>query len=69
MKLDRRGLILLVILTLAWGMNWPIMKLARALSGHGFPAAVHGRRAGGAGPGADRPRRLLRVPRAAWARW
>lgn len=30
MQLDRRGLILLVILTLAWGLNWPIMKLGVA---------------------------------------
>lgn len=30
MQLDRRGLILLVILTVAWGLNWPIMKLGVA---------------------------------------
>lgn len=30
MSLDRRGLILLVILTLAWGVNWPVMKLGVA---------------------------------------
>ncbi len=30
MSLDRRGIILLVFLTLAWGINWPIMKLGVA---------------------------------------
>ncbi|MDT6960580.1 MULTISPECIES: DMT family transporter [unclassified Cupriavidus] len=30
MQLDRRGVLLLVILTLAWGLNWPIMKLGVA---------------------------------------
>lgn len=30
MQLDRRGLVLLVILTLAWGLNWPIMKIGVA---------------------------------------
>ncbi|NYH99031.1 DMT family transporter [Cupriavidus plantarum] len=30
MTLDRRGLILLVILTLAWGINWPVMKIGVA---------------------------------------
>ena len=30
MTLDRRGLTLLVILTIAWGINWPIMKLGVA---------------------------------------
>lgn len=30
MHLDRRGLLLLVVLTLAWGLNWPIMKLGVA---------------------------------------
>jgi len=30
MTLDRRGLVLLVILTLAWGINWPIMKVGVA---------------------------------------
>ncbi|MDQ0142582.1 DMT family transporter [Cupriavidus necator] len=30
MSLDRRGLFLLVVLTLAWGINWPIMKVGVA---------------------------------------
>ncbi|WP_454723037.1 MULTISPECIES: DMT family transporter [Cupriavidus] len=30
MSLDRRSLILLVILTIAWGVNWPVMKLGVA---------------------------------------
>lgn len=30
MTLDRRGLLLLVILTVAWGVNWPILKLGVA---------------------------------------
>ncbi|KAI3594883.1 Permease of the drug/metabolite transporter (DMT) superfamily [Cupriavidus sp. U2] len=30
MHLDRRGLVLLVILTIAWGLNWPIMKVGVA---------------------------------------
>ncbi|RZT41117.1 DMT family transporter [Cupriavidus agavae] len=30
MQLDRRGLLLLVFLTLAWGLNWPIMKIGVA---------------------------------------
>ncbi|WP_427311275.1 DMT family transporter [Cupriavidus sp. H39] len=30
MSLDRRGLFLLVMLTLAWGINWPIMKVGVA---------------------------------------
>ncbi len=30
MHLDRRGLLLLVVLTIAWGLNWPIMKLGVA---------------------------------------
>jgi len=30
MSLDRRGVVLLVILTLAWGINWPVMKLGVA---------------------------------------
>ncbi|MCY0856595.1 DMT family transporter [Cupriavidus sp. D39] len=30
MHLNRRSLVLLVILTLAWGINWPIMKLGVA---------------------------------------
>lgn len=30
MQLDRRGLILLVILTIAWGLNWPVMKIGVA---------------------------------------
>ena len=27
MQLNRRQLILLVLLTLVWGFNWPVMKL------------------------------------------
>ncbi|QEZ47774.1 DMT family transporter [Cupriavidus oxalaticus] len=30
MSLDRRGIFLLVVLTLAWGINWPIMKVGVA---------------------------------------
>lgn len=30
MTLDRRGLVLLVLLTVAWGVNWPVMKLGVA---------------------------------------
>ena len=30
MHLDRRGLVLLIILTIAWGLNWPIMKVGVA---------------------------------------
>jgi drug/metabolite transporter (DMT)-like permease len=30
MSLDRRGVFLLVVLTLAWGINWPIMKVGVA---------------------------------------
>ncbi|MGO4307300.1 DMT family transporter [Cupriavidus sp. RAF12] len=67
MTLDRRGLILLVILTIAWGINWPIMKIGVA---H-FPAM--GFRLLGMAGGllalglALRIRGdSLRVPRAAW---
>lgn len=30
MSLDRRGIFLLILLTLAWGINWPIMKVGVA---------------------------------------
>ena len=30
MQLNRQQLILLVLLTLAWGLNWPVMKLGVA---------------------------------------
>ncbi len=30
MHLDRRGLLLLIVLTIAWGLNWPIMKIGVA---------------------------------------
>ncbi|AGW91921.1 MULTISPECIES: DMT family transporter [Cupriavidus] len=30
MSLDRRGIFLLIVLTLAWGINWPIMKVGVA---------------------------------------
>jgi len=34
MSLDRRSILLLIILTIAWGINWPVMKLGVAQ----FPA-------------------------------
>ncbi|MGO4328850.1 DMT family transporter [Cupriavidus sp. 2TAF22] len=30
MSLDRRSIILLVVLTIAWGVNWPVMKIGVA---------------------------------------
>ncbi|MBY4897388.1 DMT family transporter [Cupriavidus sp. AU9028] len=30
MKLDRRNIVLLIALTLAWGVNWPVMKIGVA---------------------------------------
>lgn len=30
MSLDRRSILLLIVLTLAWGINWPIMKIGVA---------------------------------------
>jgi len=67
MTLDRRGLFLLVILTLAWGINWPIMKLGVA---H-FPAMgfrLLGMAGGLVALGLALKLRgeSLRVPRASW---
>jgi drug/metabolite transporter (DMT)-like permease len=68
MSLDRRGLILLVILTIAWGVNWPIMKIGVAhFPAMGFRLLCMAGGVVALGLALRVRGESLRVPRAQWA--
>ncbi len=67
MSLDRRGLILLVILTIAWGVNWPIMKIGVAhFPAMGFRLLCMAGGVAALGLALTVRGESLRVPRAQW---
>ncbi|MFJ5380262.1 DMT family transporter [Cupriavidus sp. CER94] len=68
MHLDRRGLVLLVILTIAWGLNWPIMKVGVAhFPAMGFRLLCMAGGLVALGLALRLRGDSLRVPRQAWA--
>jgi len=68
MQLDRRGLILLVFLTVAWGLNWPVMKLGVAhFPAMGFRLLCMAGGLVALGLALKVRGESLRVPRSTWA--